>query len=70
MDITDAVNPGANPLEIIVVNFWPNRIIGAAALPPAQRFTHPDVRKLTKNTPLTEAGRPGPVRVLAQNTIH
>jgi len=67
VDITDAVKPGANRLEIAVVNFWPNRIIGDAALPPGQRLTRTNIRKLTQNTPLTESGLLGPVRVLEQN---
>ncbi len=67
VDITDAVKPGANKLEIEVVNFWPNRIIGDAALPPDQRLTRTNVRKLTQTTPLTESGLLGPVRLLEQN---
>jgi hypothetical protein len=38
-DISAAVKPGENKLEVEVVNFWPNRIIGDASLPPAERFT-------------------------------
>ncbi|MFM2083094.1 MAG: hypothetical protein RL380_1785 [Verrucomicrobiota bacterium] len=64
VDITKAVKPGTNTLEVEVVNFWPNRIIGDAALPPAQRLTRTNVRKLTKDTPLMESGLLGPVRVL------
>ena len=67
VDITDAVKPGANRLQIEVVNFWPNRIIGDAALPPDQRLTRTNIRKLTAKTALTESGLLGPVRVLEQN---
>jgi hypothetical protein len=64
VDVTDAVRPGENKLEIEVVNFWPNRIIGDASLPPAQRLTRTNIRKLTANTPLMESGLIGPVRLL------
>jgi hypothetical protein len=64
VDITAAVKPGANRLEIEVVNFWPNRIIGDASLPPDQRLTKTNIRKLTSGTPLMESGLLGPVRLL------
>jgi hypothetical protein len=66
VDITGAVKPGANKLEIDVVNFWPNRIIGDAGLPPEQRRTKTNIRKLTANTPLMESGLFGPVQILEQ----
>jgi hypothetical protein len=63
VDITHALQPGSNRLEIEVVNFWPNRIIGDAALPKEQRLTRTNIRKLTKDTKLMESGLLGPVRV-------
>ena len=44
MEITGAVRPGVNDLEIEVVNLWPNRLIGDATLPPDKRFTLTNVR--------------------------
>jgi hypothetical protein len=64
VDVTDAVKPGENKLQIEVVNFWPNRIIGDASLPEAQRLTRTNIRKLTAKTPLEEAGLLGPVKLL------
>jgi len=64
VDITAAVKPGANQLEIAVVNFWPNRIIGDASLPPAQRRTQTNIRKLTADTQLMPSGLLGPVTLL------
>ena len=61
VDISRAVQPTGNRLEIDVVNFWPNRIIGDAALPPAQRLTKTNIDKLTEKTPLMESGLIGPV---------
>ena len=55
-----------NALEVEVVNFWPNRIIGDQFLPPEQRFTRTNIRKLTKDTPLMESGLLGPVQLMEQ----
>jgi hypothetical protein len=64
VDLGAALKPGPNELEIEVVNFWPNRIIGDDALPPAQRLTRTNVRKLTRQTPLMESGLFGPVKLV------
>ena len=65
VDISRALKPGANQLEIEVVNFWPNRIIGDQSLPETQRLTKTNVRKLTAKTPLMPSGLLGPVRITA-----
>jgi hypothetical protein len=61
MDVSAAIQPTGNKLEIEVVNFWPNRIIGDQSLPPEKRLTRTNIRKLTKDTPLIESGLLGPV---------
>ena len=66
VDVTKAVKSGENKLQIEVVNFWPNRIIGDASLAPARRFTKTNIRKLTAETPLEEAGLLGPVILFQQ----
>jgi hypothetical protein len=66
-DITDAVKPGENQLEIDLVNFWPNRVIGDASLPPDKRYTQTNIRNLKANTPLMESGLLGPVKLLSQH---
>jgi hypothetical protein len=68
VDISQWVKPGANNLEVDVVNFWPNRIIGDAALPTAERRTRTNIRKLTKDIPLMPSGLLGPVRLLRSET--
>ncbi|HEY3860587.1 MAG TPA: glycosyl hydrolase [Verrucomicrobiae bacterium] len=65
-DITAALKPGGNALEIEVVNFWPNRLIGDQFLPPAERLTKTNIRKFTQHTPLMESGLLGPVRLLSE----
>jgi len=64
VDVTDALKVGKNELQIEVVNFWPNRLIGDASLPKEERFTQTNIRKLTAKTPLETAGLLGPVRLL------
>jgi hypothetical protein len=66
VDVTDAVKPAGNRLEIEIVNFWPNRIIGDQFLSPEKRLTRTNIRKLTKDTPLMDSGLLGPVRVLPE----
>ncbi|MBI4326682.1 MAG: hypothetical protein HY674_15675 [Chloroflexi bacterium] len=61
VEITKAVQPTGNRLEVDVVNLWPNRLIGDAALPPDQRFTVTNVKKFKPNSPLLESGLLGPV---------
>ncbi len=64
VDATRALRPGENQLEVEVVNFWCNRIIGDQFLPPEQRFTRTNIRKLTRLSPLMDSGLLGPVHLL------
>lgn len=64
VDISQALKAGTNHLEIEVVNFWPNRIIGDASLLREERFTRTNIRKLTADTPLMRSGLFGPVRLV------
>jgi len=61
VEITEAVKPTGNRLEIDVVNLWPNRLIGDAALPPEKRFTVTNVDTYKKDSPLLPSGLLGPV---------
>lgn len=61
VNITDALRPGRNRLEIRVANLWPNRMIGDAELPVAQRFTWSSYEPFTKDSPLPKSGLLGPV---------
>jgi hypothetical protein len=66
IDITGALHSGGNVLEIEVVNHWANRVIGDASLPPAQRLTRTNIRRLTAKVPLVKSGLIGPVEFLRQ----
>jgi hypothetical protein len=65
VEITRALRPGENRLEVDIVNFWPNRVIGDASVAAAERLTRTNIRKLTAESPLMESGLLGPVRLLA-----
>ena len=67
VDISDAVMEKDNRLEIEVVNFWPNRIIGDAALPPEKRLTRTNIRAFKADSPLMPSGLLGPIRL---QTLH
>ncbi len=67
--ITSAVRPGDNLLEVAVTNLWPNRLIGDQFLPPDQRFTHTNVSKFQKDSPLLDSGLLGPVRIVAARRL-
>ena len=61
IELTGVVQPTGNRLEIDVVNLWPNRLIGDAALPPEKRYTVTNVLTYKKDSPLLESGLLGPV---------
>jgi len=64
VNITRALKPGPNQLEIEVVNFWPNRIIGDVQLPKEKRLTKTNVRKLTSENQMMKSGLLGPVKLM------
>jgi hypothetical protein len=78
VDVSAAVRPGENVLEIDVTNVWANRLIGDAGLPQNQRRTKTNValragkRPPTFNAfqgyasedPLMRSGLIGPVRLV------
>lgn len=67
VDVTDVVKPAGNVLEIDVVNYWPNRLIGDSKLPPDKRLTKTNCSKWYTppksggEWPLFESGLLGPV---------
>ena len=63
VDVTSALQPGRNLLEIRVADLWPNRMIGDAALPAAERFTWSSYEPFTQDSPLPKSGLLGPVTI-------
>ena len=64
VELTGAIQPGTNRLEVDVVNFWPNRLIGDASRPSGQRLTQTNIRAFTPDSPLVESGLLGPVTIV------
>ena len=75
VDITEAVKPAGNRLEVDVINLWTNRLIGDAGLPVEKRLAHSNVT-MDRNAKLLNSGLLGPVTLQttqypkALTTIH
>jgi len=67
VDITKAVRPGLNKLEIKVVNTWVNRLIGDSMLTADQRKTSPVVFGPGPKSHLESSGLLGPVVIKRQD---
>lgn len=67
VDITDALKPKDNFLQVNVINLWANRVVHDLSLPKEKKVTHThDVFRfdmLNVNTPLLESGLLGPVKI-------
>jgi hypothetical protein len=64
LDITKAIKPGENKVEIEVTNTWHNRLIGDAMLPPEKRITWTTAPFRLKDKPLLPAGLVGDVKLI------
>ena len=63
VDVTGALKPGANALEIRVTNLWVNRLIGDVQ-PDAEKVTFTVSAPYNANAPLRPSGLIGPVRII------
>jgi hypothetical protein len=64
VDVTDALKPGGNRLEIKVTNLWVNRLIGDAQPDAARKYTYTTQPFYRAESPLLPSGLLGPVRVV------
>jgi len=66
VEVTGRLRPGENELRVEVANTWHNRLVGDAALAPAERITRTNIREpFSPDTPLLESGLLGPVRLVS-----
>ncbi len=66
VEITSALKPGTNNLEIDVTNTWANRLLGDQRHPDAIQRSWTSAPPLPEDTQLREAGLLGPVLVASQ----
>ncbi|NCU04218.1 MAG: DNA-binding protein, partial [Chitinophagaceae bacterium] len=66
VDITKAVKPGTNTVQIEVTNTWHNRLIGDQLLPEEKRITWTTAPFRLKDKPLLPAGIVGEVKLIVQ----
>jgi hypothetical protein len=64
-DVSRALKPGTNRIEIKITNLWPNRIIGDQQPSAQKQYTWTDYRPYTKDSQLLESGLLGPVTISA-----
>ncbi len=69
VDITAAVKPGRNTLEIVVANTWNNRLAGDAAVPADKRATFVSTQSVNPGAAVLPAGLLGPVSVHASRMV-
>ncbi len=69
VDISGAVQPGENKLEIEVVNPWLNRLVGDEQPGATNRVTFTTMKTFSAQTKLQPAGLFGPVTVLAGDYV-
>ncbi len=61
VDVTKALKPGRNEIDIRVTNQWANRLIGDSGLPANKRVTFTTNNPYNPSSPLQKSGLLGPV---------
>ena len=64
VDVTSALKPGANALEIKVTNLWVNRLIGDKQPGVTKTYTYTAVEFYQADSPLLPSGLLGPVKMV------
>ncbi len=63
VDVTEAVQAGENQLEVMVINTWPNRLIGDQQPDCPKKITYTSYQFYNKDSHLFPAGLLGPVLI-------
>ncbi len=66
IDMTEALKPGLNSIQVKVTNLWVNRLIGDAQPGVTSKLTFTTLPFYQANSPLLPSGLLGPVRVLSK----
>ena len=61
VDVSGALKPGSNEIQIKVINAWVNRLIGDQQPEAKEKYTFADVKPYRANSPLLQSGLIGPV---------
>jgi hypothetical protein len=69
VDVTSALKPGRNTLEIKVTNLWVNRLIGDQQPGVTTKYTYTAVQFYRPDSPLLPSGLIGPVQLLSSKRM-
>jgi hypothetical protein len=64
VDVTSALKPGANSVEIKVTNLWVNRLVGDQQPNVTQKYTYTAQQFYRADSPLLPSGLIGPVQIV------
>jgi hypothetical protein len=64
VDVTSALKPGSNVLELKVTNLWVNRLIGDQQPSATSKYTYTAVQFYRADSPLLPSGLIGPVQLI------
>jgi hypothetical protein len=64
VEVTEAIKPGANEVQVKVTNLWVNRLIGDQQPNVTKKYTYTSQQFYRADSPLLPSGLLGPVRIL------
>ena len=64
VDVTDAMKPGVNSVEVKVTNLWVNRLIGDQQPNVTRKYTYTTMPFYRADSPLLHSGLLGPVQLV------